>query len=290
MPGAAGAGSNSSSAFWGRPVKEKSSTLNARSFMRSLIGAWASELVTTANTGPAGVVSNSGVMGFMSALPSAVTGGGAIGSFESAAGTLRVFTSGVRPRATESVFPSKVVSLNVLMNFEAASAAASLGSVVSENVSAVRVETVEDALSADPLRPSGVASAVLGASFFARERTTVLPPSKGISTFAISSGLAGTSWAIAHPFESVSSQAWRLEKKALGSFPKRRKRPLPDSGVLPSVTLQISLPSWSRILTAESLYSRRVIVSGLAVTNRSTFASFRSWTKRAILSKLAGRS
>ena len=172
----------------------------------------------------------------------------------------------------------------------ASAAAASFGSTVSVNRSEVSEFRTDATWSAMSAWPAGVSAAVQGASFFARLATTSWPPSKGISIFATSSGFTLTSCALAHPFASVSSQTCRLEKYARGSLPNRMKRPLPWSGVFPSVTLQISLPAESSRVIDESLNSRRARRSGLAVTNRSTLASFRSWTKRDILSKSAGMS
>src|ERR1051326_8119314 len=122
----AGAGSNSSSLFCGKLVKAYSEIWNARFCISAFTGAAASETATFTNTGPAGIVSNSGDNGFAgsSFAPSAAV----LSSFfkrsvavpsaagpdlVSATGGFSFFSSGLRPSESATVFPSKAVSLIV---------------------------------------------------------------------------------------------------------------------------------------------------------------------------------
>src|SRR5208282_4414914 len=98
----------------------------------------------------------------------------------SVAAALSFFSSGLRPSEIVRDFPSKVVTLKVLMCGAAAVAAASPMSAVSVNLSAVREARTDEILSAETCFPAGAAADVHGASFFARLATTGGPPSNGI--------------------------------------------------------------------------------------------------------------
>jgi hypothetical protein len=91
--------------------------LEGARFIRSLTGAASDRnSVTTANTGPAGIVSNSRRRlrgsGLRCGGPAFACGRWPASAL--AAGAFGFFSSGLRPRETVSVVPSKVVSLNAL--------------------------------------------------------------------------------------------------------------------------------------------------------------------------------
>ena len=109
-------------------MKTKSETWNARFCMSAFTGALASLSVIVTKTGPAGMVSNSGVKGFggvaadssdfgpSSFLARSATEPSAPGPAEESVaeeGGFSFFSSGLRPSATWVVLPSKVVSLTV---------------------------------------------------------------------------------------------------------------------------------------------------------------------------------
>src|SRR5688572_27461783 len=127
------------------------------------------------NTGPAGMVSNSGVSDFAASagefgmsLRRSLTGPSAAGpDLLSAAGGLSFFSSGFRPRDTTVDFPSKVVSLNVRALALDAAALVSAGSTVSVKRTLPIALSRDETLSALTCWLAGVLSAIHGSSFFA---------------------------------------------------------------------------------------------------------------------------
>src|SRR5688500_6572075 len=178
------------------------------------------------NTGPAGIVSNSGASGLSSFFSSTAASPSFFSDFLARSATLpsaagpdlpsavtggfNFFSSGLRPIATVIVLLSNVVSLNVRRFALAGATFGSSGAVVSENRILPTELSSDETLSAFNFWPAGVLSAVQGSSFFARETVMGPPSANGISIFATSSGLILMSSAFAQFFASVSSQALKF--------------------------------------------------------------------------------
>ena len=188
--------------------------------MSAFTEAEASLLAMLTKTGPAGMVSNSGAIGFAGSagFPSASffnmsaavpklesadwpSGGGVMG--------FSFFSSGFRPRAIFRTFLSKVSILKRRSVALAATAFASVRSFVSEKRILESELSTAEILSALSFWPSGVFSAVQGASFVARETvrevgSLAFAATKGISILATSSTLRARSSVLAQFLESVS--------------------------------------------------------------------------------------